>query len=362
MAEVVATIILLALTVTLFSAIFAFVTSFPSPPSQSSNQFQATLQYATNSSSHSTPKPTAISGVTILHLAGPTVSVGARVYLKSSSNPNGPVFQSAYITTSNWNLGQTYSVAFPTGQYDPLGDNITIYIISQSTLLFSAILPGQSIAVPPTFLSTAVTPGNPDVGAVFNVSTVIAGTPKTYGTYITLSGIPGLTATPEKMTYSATTGTFYFVVSVAYGATTENGTYYAFINASGTSGGTASTGVPITFVTPTTSTGTLASGGPTGLLTSTQTIVTYTPSATAQFRISWTLSCKTGATTPTLKVTWTDPTLGAQSYTLYATSMATGATTNGVYTLVSTATVIAITASENTGSDRIYATVSVSNP
>jgi len=37
--DVVATILLLALTVTLFASIFAFVTSFPSPPAQNSNQF-----------------------------------------------------------------------------------------------------------------------------------------------------------------------------------------------------------------------------------------------------------------------------------------------------------------------------------
>ena len=79
--DVIATILLLALTVTLFGAIFAFVTSFPSPPAQSNNQFQASLFYPSNGSA------SWIAGVRIVHLAGPATPGSALIYLHSANQP-----------------------------------------------------------------------------------------------------------------------------------------------------------------------------------------------------------------------------------------------------------------------------------
>jgi flagellin-like protein len=361
--EVVATIILLALTVTLFSAIFAFVSSFPPPPAQNSNQFQATLSYAANATDHNA---VAISGVNILHLAGPAVPSSALVYIKSSTNPQGPQFKNAYtmaaggISGNTWNLGQTWIGSFSV--LDPIGDNLTIYVVVSSQLIFSVTLPGQSFTLPPTFVAISVTPGTPTVGSTFNVTATLAGTVTPYSVYITLAGIPGLTNSPVKMTLRASTGTYYLLVTSTYGTTTANGTYYAFLNASNSLNQAGSTAFAITFVSPTGTSLPLASGGPTGLTTSTVTIMTYTPGATELLQLSWTLSCVTGSTTPTLKVTYTDPHAGAQTITLYNTAMATGATVSGTYNLVSTASAITVTASENTGSNRLFATVAINYP
>src|SRR5579871_3733841 len=79
--EVVATILLLALTVTLFSSIFYFVNTFPQPSPQPTNQFTASLVYQTSGST------TKIVGVSVLHLAGPTVPGSSSVYLYSSAHP-----------------------------------------------------------------------------------------------------------------------------------------------------------------------------------------------------------------------------------------------------------------------------------
>ncbi|HXW66391.1 MAG TPA: type IV pilin [Thermoplasmata archaeon] len=268
-AEVVATIILLALTVVLFAAIFAFVTSFPPPPPQNSNQFQAKLTLGTNASSGCSKTSTTcnpvITAVSILHLAGPVVVPSALVYLKSSTIPMSPQFNSPYTLAQGgipsgtvWNLGQSWVYAFPTG-LQPVTtaiqpNNISVYIISSNSLLFSVTLPGQSFSFPPSFLATAVSPSTPTVGQAFNVTATVSGA--TSGSvYVNLQGIPGFTSTPvKKMTYAAATGQYYLLVTSSIGVSTSNGTYYLFFNASGTGGTSGSTALAIT-INPSTTTG-----------------------------------------------------------------------------------------------------------
>jgi flagellin-like protein len=247
-AEVVATIILLALTVVLFSAIFAFVTSFPSPPSQSNNQFQASLTYVTASGK------TSVNSLNIVHLAGPAVISSALVYIKSAANPGGAAFASPYslsaggITSTTWNLGQTWTYQFPAAVRPSLPDNFTIYIVSSDAVLFSVILPGQSFAFPPTFVATAVSPALPSVGAVFNITATLTGSVLSYSVYANLRGIWGFNVSADssiKMKYSSTAGVYYLLVTSSYGATTIGGTYYAFLNATAPSGATALASVAV---------------------------------------------------------------------------------------------------------------------
>ena len=168
--DVVATIILLALTVTLFASIFAFVTTFPSPPAQSSNQFQAKLIVTANG--------TYVSGIQIMHLAGPSVSTSAQIYLKSAVHPGACPFTSSYpvssdptnITGSVWTLGETWSVPFsalcpsPSGPHlDQLPDNITVYVVNNANLLFHVILPGTQIVTAPQIVSAWAVQSTVDV-------------------------------------------------------------------------------------------------------------------------------------------------------------------------------------------------------
>lgn len=254
----VATILLLALTVVLFSSIFYFVTTFPAPPAQNANQFQAQIIQAANGSS------TMAGAISILHLAGPTVPASALIYLKSSVNPLGPEFASPYtvadggITTGVWSLGQTwYLTAFaghcttnPGDYCNPiLPDNITVYILSGSSLLFSAIIPGSVASTPPTFLSAVTTPGVVAIGEGFSVTAVIGGITSANTVTINESKLPGgvLPTTPVTMSYGTSNNTWYTYISA--GATNESGNYYAFISASNAAGKTAVTPVPVT-ITP----------------------------------------------------------------------------------------------------------------
>jgi hypothetical protein len=231
--DVVATILLLALTVTLFASIFAFVTAFPSPPAQNNNQFQASLSITSNMSY--------VSAIHILHLAGPVVAGNALVYLKSANQPTATEFQNPYTVSSGlsgatvWNLGQVWNLTFPIFQRPIASGNITIYVVASSQLLYSVILPGTSIVVPPTILSTWISPAPPTVGSAFTVYASIAGTYTAQSVYVNLAGVPstGALNTVQKMTQNSQ-GQWTFLVGS--GLTTTSGTFYGFVNASSSSG------------------------------------------------------------------------------------------------------------------------------
>ncbi len=255
--DVVATILLLALTVVLFSTIFAAVTSFPSPPAQNANQFQAQIIQETNTSN--TNNPYMAKGLSILHLAGPEVPASALIYIKSAGYPNGPEFKSPYhlsaggISGTTWNLGQTWYLTNFTGTCTTnpgdicnpiLPDNLTVYIISGSSLLFSVVLPGTVINTPPTFVTVYTTPSVPAVGESFTVYAAILGVSSTNTVRLNLSGIPGGPTASVAMSYSGTAGLWYYRLTA--GLTTTPGSYYGFLTASTTSGLTGTASVPVT--------------------------------------------------------------------------------------------------------------------
>ena len=249
--DVVATILLLGLTVTLFASIFAFVTTFPSPPAQNSNQFQASLTIGPNASS---PGNFEVTSINIIHLAGPAVVPLAIIYLKSAVNPKGPEFANPYSLAAGglpvgkaWNLGQTWILGtnFTGGQHPAVPDNITVYIVTSTTLLFSVVLPGQVISPPPTFLSAETIPSTPVVGGAFTISAVVTGSISS--ATVVLSGLPGsFSALPVAMTAGAGGLWTYYV---ATGLTTASGTYYVFVTATNVAGKTGTVSVPVSITT-----------------------------------------------------------------------------------------------------------------
>jgi flagellin-like protein len=250
--EVVATIILLALTVTLFAAIFAWVNTFPPPPAQNSNQFQASIVTGTNGSSGCTTPAckTVVTSLSVLHLAGPAVTSAASIYIKSANNPLGPEFKAYTLAQGGipsgkvWNLGQTWTYTFATGLQPVLPDNLTVSIITASQLLFSVILPGQGFVFPPTFLSTYTVPATPTIGQSFTVYAALSGTVTTNSVYVNLGGIPGMSGTSEPMTVGPTG--VYSISSSGFGTSSANGTYYAIFNASNSAGQATTSALAIT--------------------------------------------------------------------------------------------------------------------
>ena len=251
--DVIATILLLALTVVLFASIFFFVSSFPSPPAQNSNQFQAQIIPAANGTG------TMALAISILHLAGPPVQPTAYIYLKSAVYPLAPEFASPYNFSQGglsahkvWNLGQTWYLstnftgtcgAAPSICHPILPDNITVYIIQSSTLLFSVVLPGTVLNQPPAYLAVGTTPASPAVGEAFTISAQITQLVSTNSVTISVAGLP-LSVQPSttpKMTYS----NGVWVYNELAGNTTTSGTFYAFITATTTAGKTGTSAVPV---------------------------------------------------------------------------------------------------------------------
>jgi hypothetical protein len=217
--------------VTLFSSIFLFINTFPSPPSQPANQFSASLTYNTAG--------TQVLAVNILHLAGPAVPGSALVYITSSAKPTA--FPSPFTVaagTNNsveWSLGQTWSQNI-TSYGITIPDNLTISVATNTQLLFRITLPGTNPNIPPTFTSVGTIPAAPNVGQTFQVyAQVTSSDLRTWSVYANLSTLPGITGSGLlKMTYSPTLGAYTYTVPT--GTTQGAGTFYIFVNATSTTG------------------------------------------------------------------------------------------------------------------------------
>jgi flagellin-like protein len=266
--EVIATILLLGLTVVLFSSIFAWVSAFPHPPASNSNQFQARLTVSPNG----TGTGGYITAISITHLAGPPVSSLTSIYLRSQLYPTSSQYTGTYtlamgnISSPTWNLGQTWLLTsfVPTGSPCPAPclpfaysgaqpDTITVYIYYDYNVLFSVSLPVAATTQTFAFLSEGTTPAAPVIGGPFTIWAAIQGVVPGGGTSVTatLSGLPGLSAdvVPVAMTYSATTGLWTY--SIALGTTTAAGTYYVPITATTTAGyGWSGTSALPVYITP----------------------------------------------------------------------------------------------------------------
>ena len=238
--DVVGTILLLALTVTLFSSIFFFVNTFPRPPAQPSSQFSAQLIYGGVGGK-------SIVRVSILHLAGPTLTgSNVLVYLFSSVKPSaftGPFTLAQGLNGSaTWNLGQTWN--YNVTSYNlKTGDNITISIVSSVQLLFRITLPGQNPVLPPQFVLSGISPASPIINQGFSVYVQIVDPAlKPYSVYANVSQVPG-TGLPalNLMSYSAATGQFALIIP---NGATAAGTYFIFVNASDNNSGANTVAIP----------------------------------------------------------------------------------------------------------------------
>lgn len=231
--DVIATILILALTVVLFGALFAFVSRFPAPPAQSVNQFQASVTHTS----------TAITGVSILQDGGPAVPTSDRVYLVSTRSTSDWQFSQANGIPVAWGLGNTSS-GWATGQYwtttfansIKLPANITVYVVSNTQLLYSGVVPGGSPNVPPILTSTYTVPATPTVGEAFAVYAVVSGNVQNLTVNISLSEVPGLPTSVVAMVPSGVVGTWIY--NVTAGLTSANGTYLGFIRGINNTGAT----------------------------------------------------------------------------------------------------------------------------
>lgn len=243
--DVIATIIILGITVTLFASLFAFVDSFPAPPSQSVNTFETSLSYTTQAGK------TYISTISVEMTAGPSVPGIADVFLSSENNPSLPAF-AAPITVgygihnqSSWVVGQTWVYSFAAASRDLMPDNITISIVSAGLLLYSVVVPGNVLAFPPSIIGSGVTPDPVAAGAAFEIYAVFSGNLTGATATINVGGISSnLPNTPQSM--AGGNGVYYYNVSSGKTSGVASGTYYAFLSLTNGQGQQVSGSVSIT--------------------------------------------------------------------------------------------------------------------
>lgn len=240
----IATILLLALTVTLFASVFFFINTFPHPPPQPANQFSATLSY----------NGINITAVNIVHLAGPTIAgattTQTAIYLQSAAQPH--LFSTPFTLAQGlngstaWSLGQTWRLNVTAYSLNSTGENITISIISNAQLLFRITLPGANPLTVPVFSQAGVTPTTPGPSESFTVYVAISDANlKSDSVFVNLSEIPGVSGSGlHQMSYLASSGLWIYTLA---SGSTSIGTFYAFVNASdGSSHLQNSIAIPIT--------------------------------------------------------------------------------------------------------------------
>jgi hypothetical protein len=250
--DVIGTILLLGLTVTLFGTVFLFVNTFPRPPPQPTGQFSAYLTYTVVGGVGQV-----IATVNIGHLAGATLynSITTNVWIESAAKPGaftGPfTVGNGLGGAATWSIGQTWSLNV-TSYHLTLPDNLTISIVQSSQLLFRQTLPGSNPSIPPQFTNYGTVPASPVQGTTFSVFVQIAdGYLSTSSTAVLLnySLLPGFSsAAPATMTYSATAGTWGYTVPVS-GATAP-GTFFVFVTATDSNGLSNSVAIPVTILAP----------------------------------------------------------------------------------------------------------------
>ncbi|MCI4357686.1 MAG: type IV pilin N-terminal domain-containing protein [Thermoplasmata archaeon] len=153
--SIVATMLLLAITVILFSAIFIFIGRIPKPGPQPLDQFDASLSYS----------GTTVSRISILHLSGSTLSgpttSQAGVYIVSQKHPvaiPNPFTLAAGLSGSTvWTFGQTWTINM-TSYAITASDNLTVSVISAGQLQFRSTLAVSVATFAPYFGPIVVTP------------------------------------------------------------------------------------------------------------------------------------------------------------------------------------------------------------
>ncbi len=212
--EVVGTILILALTVVLFSSIFFFVNTFPKPATQPSAQFQGVLY--TSTTTIGTKTWNNVSFVVVTHLAGPVIyNFNTKIYIVSQAHPQNTT--TVYNLTSGglaggssatWGTGQVWNLSLA-GDHLSTPDNITVTVVSGNSVVYRQILPGSSATTPPIFDSEGTAPASPVVNTPFSIYVQISdpflrSTSKSV--YINIT-TPGLTCTNPLSAYSSNTTT-----------------------------------------------------------------------------------------------------------------------------------------------------------
>lgn len=238
--EVVATILLLGMTITLFASIFIFTSHNPTAQPQVLTQFTVALTYGGSGGLQ-------VTGIAITHLSG-TVLTGsstsqAAVYIVSQKHPAAipsPFTLAAGLGgASIWGFDQTWNVSLASYSLTS-PDNLTVSIVVHDLLDFRETIFALVPSAAPYFSSVTLTPSTIGPAALykFNLSAVVEfGSSSGDSVKVNLSESSG--AVSHAMTGSGSSGLYYYndtsspLTSPNPGSAT---TYYFFLTATDANG------------------------------------------------------------------------------------------------------------------------------
>jgi hypothetical protein len=235
--DVIGTILILALTVTLFSSIFFFVNTFPKPAAQSSAQFTGHLFYSYQKGV--THNWTNISSVAITHIGGPTLyNFNTQIYVVSQQHPLNTTLVYTLAMgglPTSWGIGQVWNVSLA-ADHLTTPDNLTVTVLSGGNLEYRQILPGSNPSIPPIFVQWGTIPGSPSVNSAFQIFVQISdpflstSSKKVYLniTTVTTGGLRcGSTTTYLQLNYSSSSGLWILPGC----SSASSGTFYVSVSA-----------------------------------------------------------------------------------------------------------------------------------
>ncbi|MCL4325563.1 MAG: hypothetical protein M1481_01845 [Candidatus Thermoplasmatota archaeon] len=245
--DILGNILILAITVTLFSTLFYWVSTIPSPPPSIKADFytQLGLKQLNNGNVE-------LTYIHIIDIGGNALyNSGTIIYISYENTPqynNHYTITDGGITSGTWTPGETWVLTLPTPITNPGSVTTSIIDTSKNVLVWSNQDPATDVNLPPQILSIGTSPGGAiAINSQFYVWAKVINPNTNSGTLTVSVTLPVLSSTPYTMTYSTTLQEY---ISSAINAPSTPETISGFVNATTTIGLSTTAVISINFIQP----------------------------------------------------------------------------------------------------------------
>ena len=245
--DILGNILILAITVTLFSTLFYWVSTIPSPPPSIKADFYTQLGLKQLSSGS-----VELTYIHIIDIGGNALyNSGTIIYISYENTPqynNHYTITDGGITSGTWTPGETWVLTLPTPITNPGAVTTSIIDTSKNVLVWSNQDPATDVNLPPQILSIGTSPGGAiAINSQFYVWAKVINPNTNSGTLTVSVTLPVLSSTPYTMTYSTTLQEY---ISSAINAPSTPETISGFVNATTNIGLSTTAVISINFIQP----------------------------------------------------------------------------------------------------------------
>lgn len=234
--EIIGDILILAITVVLFTSVFFFVNAIPTPSSQTYANFQATL----------TPPVAGKSTLNITNTGGQTLNAyTTEIVIQENQTSSIYTMQlgNTYVdgavkpwTANSWGVNEIWSLNL-TGVSSTTVVSISIINKASNSLVWSIVLTGRTGTLEPLIEQAFADPNPAAPGGSIEIYAQVAGNPKTTSVNASLRYVNG--GGTVNLTYNATSGLYSYGPFVISSGLQVGSTYPIIVNVSGPSRFTA---------------------------------------------------------------------------------------------------------------------------